>query len=125
MDYHTIFHDHVEPSALLLDDKLITLGTLLHTLLKTMPDMVWLKSANGVYLACNSRFERYFGAKEKDIIGKTDYDFVGEELADYFREHDRKAMENGEPSSSEEWGTYADDGHCEFLEKIKTPMHDS
>jgi diguanylate cyclase (GGDEF)-like protein/PAS domain S-box-containing protein len=119
-------HDLTQNMALsLIDEKLIAEGAFLHTLVKTIPDMVWLKSVNGVYLACNSRFERYFGAKEKDIIGKTDYDFVDKDLADCFREHDRQAMENGEPSSSEEWGTYADDGHCEFMEKIKTPMHDS
>ena len=119
-------HDLTHNMALsLIDDKLIAEGAFLHTLMKTIPDMVWLKSANGVYLACNSRFERYFGAKEKDIVGKTDYDFVDKELADYFCEHDRKVMGNNAPSISEEWGIYADDGHRELLEKIKTPMHDS
>jgi PAS domain-containing protein len=55
----------------------------LRTLLKTIPDLVWLKDPLGVYLACNSRFERCFGATEKDIVGKTDYDFVEKELADF------------------------------------------
>ena len=107
------------------DDKLIAEGAFLSTLVKTIPDMVWLKDAAGIFLACNPRFERFFGAKEKDIVGKTDYDFVDKELADLFREHDRKVMEIGLPSISEEWVTYAADGHCEFLEKIKTPMRDS
>ena len=57
----------------------------LRTLVQTLPDLVWLKDKNGVYLSCNQRFERFFGAREADIIGKTDYDFVDRELADFFR----------------------------------------
>ena len=97
----------------------------LHTLVQTIPDLIWLKDTEGVYLSCNTMFERFFGAREADIIGKTDYDFVDRELADFFRDHDRQAMEAGKPTSNEEWITYADDGHKVFLETIKTPMHDS
>ncbi|MFZ1980078.1 MAG: PAS domain S-box protein [Smithella sp.] len=94
----------------------------LRTLVQAIPDLIWLKDIDGVYLACNSMFERFFGAKETDIIGKTDYDFVDKELADSFREHDRKAMAAGKPSSNEEWITFADDGHRVLLDTIKTPM---
>ena len=96
-----------------------------HTLVRAIPDLVWLKDADGVYLSCNPRFERFFGALEKDIVGKTDYDFVGRELADYFRENDKRAMEKGGPSVNEEWITFADDGHRELLETTKTPMFDA
>ena len=92
----------------------------LHTLLQTLPDLVWLKDENGVYLSCNTRFERFFGAREKDIVGKTDYDFVDRELADFFRENDRKAMAAGGPSINEEWIPFADDGHRELLEDRKS-----
>jgi len=97
----------------------------LRTLVETVPDLIWLKDVNGVYLTCNHTFERFFGAVEADIIGKTDYDFVDRELADFFREHDRKAMEAGKPSSNEELVTFADDGHRALLETVKTPMFDA
>jgi PAS domain S-box-containing protein len=96
----------------------------LRTLVNTIPDLVWLKDADGVYLSCNLMFERFFGAREADIVGKTDYDFVDRELADFFREHDRIAMEAGKPSSNEEWITFADDGHHALLNTIKSPMFD-
>ncbi len=96
----------------------------LHGLLDTIPDLIWLKDVEGHYLACNHRFERFFGAKEQDILGKTDYYFVDKELADFFRDYDRKVMESVKPSINEEWITYADDGHKELLETIKMPMHD-
>ncbi len=97
----------------------------LHTLVQTIPDLIWLKDTNGVFLACNTMFERFFGAGHADIVGKTDYDFVDRDLADFFREHDRRAMAAGKPTSNEEWITFADDGHRALLETIKTPMHDA
>ena len=94
----------------------------LRTLIKTIPDLIWMKDQDGVYLMCNSRFEDFFGAKEKEIIGKTDYDFVEKEQADFFRRHDKVAMDLGRPSRNEEKVTFAVDGHSEILETIKTPM---
>jgi diguanylate cyclase (GGDEF)-like protein/PAS domain S-box-containing protein len=109
----------------LIDDKLIAEGAFLHTLINTIPDLIWLKDVDGIYRACNPRFERFFGAREKDIVGKSDYDFVDKELADSFREYDRKAMESEGTSVNEEWVTFADDGHRELLETFKSPMHDT
>lgn len=99
--------------------------TRLSALLKTIPDLVWLKDAHGVYLACNHAFETFFGAKEAEILGKTDYDFLDEGEADFFREKDLKALALGRPNRNEEWITYASDGHRAFLETIKTPMIDA
>ena len=97
--------------------------TLLETLIRTIPDLVWLKDPQGTYLACNSRFEAFFGAEEKDIVGKTDHDFVDKELADAFQKHDRLALAKGKPVKNEEEVTFASDGHREILETIKMPIH--
>ncbi len=98
--------------------------THLRTLIETIPDLVWLKDSNGVFLACNRKFERLYGAKEKDIIGKTDDDFVSRDLAKFFRKRDRVAIASGKPVANEEEVTYISDGHKELLETIKTPMFD-
>lgn len=97
----------------------------LRTLVNTIPDLVWLKDVNGTYLTCNTKFERFFGAKEKEIVGKTDYDFVDKELADLFTQKDKEAMKTGKASINEEEIAYADDGHMEHLETIKCPMYNS
>lgn len=94
-------------------------------LLNTIPDLVWLKDPDGVYLSCNTMFERFFGASERDITGKTDYDFVSGELADFFRQHDKMAIAAGVPSHNEEWVTFAADGHRALLYTTKTPMYDA
>ncbi|MBF0245563.1 MAG: PAS domain S-box protein, partial [Planctomycetes bacterium] len=94
------------------------------SVLRTLPDLVWLKDTEGVYLSCNASFERLFGAREADIVGKTDHDFLNRELADFFRENDRKAMAADKASRNEEEVVFADDGHRELLETIKTPLYD-
>ncbi len=97
----------------------------LKTLVHSLPDLIWLKDHDGVYLACNTRFEDFFGTEEKNIIGKTDYDFVDQELADFFRYHDKRAMDKGAPSVNEEWITFATDGRRALLETTKMPMQDA
>jgi PAS domain S-box-containing protein len=94
------------------------------SIIKTIPDLIWLKDVSGAYIACNSTFERFFGAKEADIIGKTDYDYVDKELADFFCNRDKIALNANTPTINEECITFADDGHKAFLETIKTPLHD-
>jgi PAS domain S-box-containing protein len=93
-------------------------------LIRALPDLVWLKDPDGVFLACNHRFERLWGAPEDDVIGHTDYDFVGWDLADSFRQSDLAAIHAGCAQRSEQEVFFADDGHRELLEIIKTPMFD-
>jgi PAS domain S-box-containing protein len=96
----------------------------LRALVNTIPDLVWLKDAEGKYLACNPRFEQFFGAAEADIVGRPDYNFLPAELADLFRANDRAAMAANGPTVNEEEATFAADGHREILQTIKTPFFD-
>ncbi|MDD2863209.1 MAG: ATP-binding protein [Methylococcales bacterium] len=97
----------------------------LRAIFETLHDLVWLKNADGVYLACNPMFERFFGAKESEIVGKTDYDFVDLALADLFRANDNHAIAAMKSVMNEEWVTFADDGTRALLETVKTPMYDA
>ncbi|MBK6973086.1 MAG: PAS domain S-box protein [Sterolibacteriaceae bacterium] len=94
------------------------------TLIRTLPDLVWLKDPQSTYIMCNSRFARMYGVPEDGIRGKTDYDFVDKEQADFFHANDRAAMAAGGPTIIEEELTFANDGHRELVEVIKTPMFD-
>ena len=105
--------------------KIIESQSLLKTLTKAIPDLFWLKDIEGVYRACNPRFERFFGVTEKDLVGKTDYDFVNKKLADSFRHHDKNVMETRAAKVNEEWLTFSSDGHQELIETTKVPIYDS
>ncbi len=96
----------------------------LNTLIQTLPDMVWLKDPQGIYLTCNPRFEKLFGTTAANIIGKTDYDFFDKSQADFLRAHDLTVLTSAHPLINEKEVTFIDDGHVEQLETIKTPMRD-
>ena len=96
----------------------------LEALLNAIPDLIWLKDKEGKYLFCNSAFERFFGAKESEIIGKNDYDFVDVALADFFRANDLIALSAKAAVINEEELHFKADGYQGFFETIKAPVYD-
>lgn len=92
------------------------------TIIRNLPDLIWLKDLDGVYLACNSRFEACIGTSEQDIVGKTDNDLREPEWANLFQKRDKEAILRGYPSRSEEWTTFSSDGHSELLEMSRIPL---
>ncbi|MCB1736745.1 MAG: PAS domain-containing protein, partial [Gammaproteobacteria bacterium] len=107
------------------DKNLRLSGASLRTLINTIPDLIWLKDPQGRYLACNTEFERLYGTSEEDILGKDDFTFVSPEKAEFFRHNDQAAAEAGDSRRSEEWVTYASDGHRALLDTRKTPIFDT
>ena len=107
------------------EEALVQAESQLRILINTIPDLVWLKDPDGVYLSCNRAFERLYGAGEPEIVGRTDYHFVEKDLADFFREHDLLAIAAGRPCMNEEALTFAEDGYRGLFETIKTPIHDA
>lgn len=97
----------------------------LRTLFQTLPDLVWLKDTDGLYISCNKSFENFCGLNEEELIGKTDYDIVDRDLAELFIENDQKAIALGRSVSNEEEVTFASDGHKAILDTIKTPMYNN
>ena len=57
------------------------------------------------------------------MLGKTDFDFVSESLANFFRENDQRAVNADKALTNEELVTFASDGHNELLETVKTPIY--
>lgn len=95
----------------------------LSAVISTIPDLIWVKDAKGVYMMCNPAFENFFGAECSEIIGKTDYDFISKEQADFFRQKDREAMDAGEMRINEEEIVFASNGRKALLETRKIPVY--
>ena len=124
-----IFRDHEQrlenqQALQTVQEAMIRERSMLRALIDALPDLIWLKDAKGIYLACNHRFEQFFGAREREIIGKTDYDFLDKAQADFFRANDHAAMEKNSPSVNEEEIAFASDGHRELLRTTKMAIRD-
>jgi len=93
---------------------------LIRSLLDSIPDIIFFKDREGVYLGCNPPFVEFVGKSREEIIGKTDYDLFNKEIADFFRENDKQMLELGESHHNEEWITYPD-GRKILIDTLKTP----
>lgn len=60
----------------------------LELMMNSIPNPVYYKNKEGVYLGCNDAFGEFFGCSRKDIIGKTVFDLMPEETARKFYKED-------------------------------------
>ncbi|MCX5855113.1 MAG: PAS domain S-box protein [Deltaproteobacteria bacterium] len=90
-------------------------------ILDNIPDMAWLKDTKSCYIAVNDAFDRVCGVSQEDIVGMTDYDIWPPDLADKYREDDKKVMECGRRKQVEE-PLVDKNGRKTWLETIKTPI---
>ena len=93
---------------------------LISSLLDSIPDLIFFKDVNGVYLGGNPAFSEFSNLSKEDIVGITDYDLFDEKTADSYLKHDQKIMEQRIPSHNDVWITYPD-GHKVLFDTLKTP----
>jgi PAS domain-containing protein len=67
----------IEPHDELNDTTLQQTKNRLHALISAIPDLIWLKNIDGIYLNANKAFEDFFNTPIDRILGKSDYDFFG------------------------------------------------
>lgn len=72
------------------------------TLLENLPQKIFLKDRDSVYVSCNENYARDLKIKPEKIAGKTDNDFFPAYLAEKYRADDKRIMESGETESIEE-----------------------
>ncbi|MEH2140154.1 protein kinase domain-containing protein [Nostoc sp.] len=71
----------------------------LRLIIDNIPQSVFWKDRNSVYLGCNHNFTQTWGlGVPEDVIGKTDYDLPwASKQSDFFVARDRRIMESGRP----------------------------
>jgi PAS domain S-box-containing protein len=92
------------------------------TLVEHLPQMVFLKDSDSVYVSCNEKFAREVGLQVHEIAGKTDYDLYPAEQAERYRAVDREVVESGRTLDFEEM--YGSQGEDVVVRTIKTPVRD-
>lgn len=106
------------------EEKKLRQAGMIRALLDSIPDIVFFKDCDGVYLGGNPRFVELVGKKsETEIIGKTDYDLFEQSVADLFRFYDGEMLKTLEPRHNEEYVVYPD-GRRVYLDTLKTPYRD-
>ncbi|MCX5667362.1 MAG: PAS domain S-box protein, partial [Candidatus Omnitrophica bacterium] len=93
------------------------------TLLENIPQKVFFKDKNLVYISCNENYARDLKIKPEEIAGKTDYDFYPKDLAEKYRNDDKRIMESGKTEDIEE--KYIQDEEERFVHTSKTPVKDA
>ena len=96
---------------------------LLESLIHSIPDLIFVKDTNSVYLGCNHAFEAFAGMSEKEMTGLSDFNIFDEKVAAFFRKMDIEMMSQGKARTNEEWVTYPD-GRKVLLHTLKTPYYD-
>lgn len=91
-------------------------------ILSNLPFMVWLKDKESRFLAANELFATSCGTTPDNIVGKTDFDFWPEELAQAYVNDDIDVMQKGVTKSIEE--VIQGKNGQRWHETYKTPLFD-
>jgi len=88
------------------EDELSAERLLLRTVIDMIPDYIYVKDRDSKFLVNNIAVARNLGFTPDEVIGKTDFDFFPQELAQQFFNDEQQVMATGEPLISREEPNY-------------------
>lgn len=92
------------------------------TLLSYIPQKIFYKDVNSIYVLCSESYARDLNLNPSEIKGKTDYDFFSKKLAEKYRVDDKKVIQSGRVEEVEEM--YIKDKEEFTVKTIKVPVKD-
>ena len=99
---------------------------LLQNVIDNIPQAIFWKNRDFVYLGCNRVFAEDAGlASPEEVIGKTDYEIPWEQQVKLYRGDDRLVIEHGKPKLNYEEPQTTPDGSKIWLKTNKVPMKDA
>jgi diguanylate cyclase (GGDEF)-like protein/PAS domain S-box-containing protein len=109
---------------ILRERKLFHDKQLLDAVFDNAPVELYLKDKEGRYLKINKHFERIFGVKNDDLVGRLPDTAHDPELAATTRDHDLAVLSSGKIVRREERAILATDNRIHTLYTIKFPLYD-
>ena len=91
-------------------------------LVEILPQIVFLKDINSVYIACNKAYAEDLGIDKREITGKTDFDFFPDTHARKYQQDDERIMKLDNIETIEE--EYIKQGQTFIIRTYKTPVWD-
>ncbi|MFB2918994.1 adenylate/guanylate cyclase domain-containing protein [Aerosakkonema funiforme] len=109
------------------EEALRTSQEMLARVMDNIPQAVFWKDRNSVYLGCNHKLVTDLGlASTDDIVGKTDYDLSAtKEQADSFYEVDRQIIAADIPAYHISETLRLANGQTAWIDTSKVPLHDA
>ncbi|MBD3563363.1 PAS domain S-box protein, partial [Planktothrix sp. FACHB-1355] len=109
------------------EEALRTSQEMLARVMDNIPQAVFWKDRNSVYLGCNHKLATDVGlASTDDIVGKTDYDLSAtKEQADSFYEVDRQIIAADIPAYHISETLRLANGQTAWIDTSKVPLHDA
>lgn len=95
---------------------------LYQSLVEAIPLCVARKNLDGEFVFVNRALRDAFGKPLEEIVGRNDYDFSPEELADQYRKDDQRVIDTGEQLDFVETTNFQ--GEQRHIQTIKTVIHD-
>jgi PAS domain S-box-containing protein len=105
------------------EEKLLKSEVLNKTLISHLPQRIFIKDPNSRYILCNDIYSRDLGIDPKEIVGKNDFDFFNNELAEKYQKDDQKVITEGIQKEFEE--KYSISGQERWTHIIKVPYRDA
>ncbi|PJA32121.1 MAG: hybrid sensor histidine kinase/response regulator [Zetaproteobacteria bacterium CG_4_9_14_3_um_filter_53_7] len=100
-------------------------NALLKALRDSIPDLIFYKDMDGVYLGCNQAQCDFIGKRsEEEVIGLTDFDLFDNDRANFFRNKDAEMLNKGIAQRNDEWVCNAM-GENILLDTLKAPFRDA
>ncbi len=97
---------------------------LYHSLVETLPQNIFRKNLDCRFTFANHQFCQTLGRSLEEIVGKTDFDFFPQELAEKYQRDDRRVIETGMPYDTVEEHQPPGGGKL-FVQVVKTPLRES
>ena len=115
------FHDSTKRKE--AEDALAKERNLLRTFIDNVPDNIYIKDTEGHYLMDNAAHQRFIGiASEKEVLGKTVFDFFPRELAARYDADDRTVIQTRQPIINKEEPIVNKAGQRRWLLTTKIPL---
>lgn len=103
------------------EDALRNSAVMLDAIIDNTTAVIFMKDGAGRYILVNRWYEAVFKISRNDLAGKTDYHVFPKEMADSFRENDRKVIEENRPLEFEETVLHPD-GTAHIYISLKFPV---
>lgn len=106
----------------LAETKLVESENKYRTLLENIPQKIFFKNNELVFVSGNENFASELNITAAEIKGKTDFDFFPKELAEKYRKEDFDFLESGKPMETEERSIR--NGQTVWTQIVKIPVKD-